>query len=219
LAVKSQTLTKEYSLYLGDCCEVLPDLPKASIGFSVFSPPFCSLYSYTDDPRDMGNSKTRDEFFEHFGFLIGQLHRVIMPGRVVAVHCMDLPQFKQSGEDIGIWDFPGEIVRRFKKAGFVFHARVCIWKDPLIAATRTKAIQLAHKQIVKDSALCGIGIADFILAFRKPGENPKPIRNERGLTEYQGARPIPTSLSRYINFDGNQGVNKRSHWIDRKSVV
>ena len=136
-----------------------------------------------------------------------------MPGRIVAVHCMDLPSFKKAGEEIGIWDFPGEIVRLFTEIGFTFHARVCIWKDPLIAATRTKSIQLAHKQIIKDSSMCGIGIADYVLMFRKPGENLKPISNENGLTMYQGSRSVPKELDRFVDFKGLQKVNKRSHWI------
>jgi len=213
LAVIDQIQTKDYSLYCGDCCEVLPDLPDSSVGLSVFSPPFASLYSYSDNPKDMGNSKSNKEFFKHFQFLVNQLYRLLSPGRIVAVHCMDLPTFKKSGEEIGIWDFPGNLVEAFRCKGFVFHGRVCIWKDPLIAATRTKSIQLAHKQIVKDSSICSIGIADYLLAFRKPGENPKPITHKYGLTEYAGSRSVPRILDKWIRFKGDQKTNKRSHWI------
>lgn len=213
MAVKDQVQTKDYCLYCGDCCEVLPDLPDDSVGLSIFSPPFASLYSYSDDPRDMGNSRSRSEFFKHFQFMVEHLHRVLIPGRIIAVHCMDLPSFKKSGEEIGIWDFPGHIVTLFQNTGFTFHARVCIWKDPLIAATRTKSIQLAHKQIVKDSSMCGIGIADYVLAFRKPGENPRPIENQDGLTTYCGSRSIPKHLDKWIGYKGHQGKNKRSQWI------
>ncbi len=135
------------------------------------------------------------------------------------MHCMDLPTFKRNGEDMGLKDFSGDLVKCFQKSGFVYHSRHCIWKDPLEAAFRTKAIGLAHKQIVKDSSACRTGIPDYILAFRKKGENPKPIRNENGLTTYFGARSIPHDLDRYLkvnpltNEPWKQKENKRSHWI------
>jgi hypothetical protein len=206
-------ITERFALYMGDCCQVLPDLPDESVGLSVFSPPFVSLYKYTDDDRDMGNSDTPSQFFEHFGFLVEQLYRLTMPGRVVAVHCMELPTYKRDGEEIGIWDFPGEIVRCFLERGFIYHSRHCVWKDPLVAATRTKAIGLAHKQIVKDSAMCRMGLADYVVSFRKPGENMMPIGHSDGLTEYHGGRPVPRNLSRWEGWNGDQGRNKRSHWI------
>ncbi len=213
MALKHQTVTDQYALYCGDNCIVLPDVPKESVGFSVFSPPFASLYCYTDEDADMSNCKSPKAFFEHFDFLLEQLQRVMMPGRVVAVHCMDLPTFRRDGEAIGIWDFPGEIIRRFVHHGFVYHCpRIAIWKDPLLAAVRTKAIGLAHKQIVKDSAMCRSGFPDFIVAFRKKGENPKPIVHPQGLTEYHGSRSIPRNLDRWIGSDSPK-INKRSHWI------
>lgn len=213
MAVKAKRITKRFALYQGDCCEVLPELPDESVGFSIFSPPFADLYSYSDSHKDMSNVKDYGEFFEHFDFLVEQLERLMMPGRVVAVHCMDLPTFKSKGEEIGQVDFSGDIIRAFTKQGFIYQSRHCIWKDPLEAAFRTKAIGLAHKQIVKDSTMCRTGIPDYIVAFRKPGENSKPVRNENGLTEYYGKRPIPNDLSRWEGFDGDQKVNKRSHWI------
>lgn len=212
MAVKDQKITKRYSMYNGDCCEVLPKLPDESIGLSLFSPPFASLYAYSDSPQDMGNSKSYEEFFEHFDFLVQQLHRVMMPGRIVAMHVMDIPTLKSRDGFIGILDFTGDVVRAFQKRGFAYHSRVCVWKDPLIAATRTHALGLAHKQIVKDSSLCRMGIADYVVALRKKGDNPKPICNENGLTEYHGEKPIPAYLSRYENWK-DQGTNKRSHWI------
>jgi len=211
--VKRQKVTKRFAIYCGDCCEVLPGIANDSIGFSVFSPPFVSLYKYTDEDADMGNSDSPEQFFEHFGFLVKELMRVMMPGRVVAVHCMELPTYKRDGDEIGIWDFPGEIVRCFRRHGFIYHCRFCIWKDPLLAAVRTKAIGLAHKQIVKDSAMCRTGLPDYIVAFRKPGENPKPISHELALTEYHGARSIPAKLSGYEGWEGSQAKNKRGHWI------
>jgi len=214
MVVKKQKITKAFVLYCGDSCEVLPDLPDESIGFSLFSPPFADLYSYSDDVADMSNSSSYEEFFEHFEFLIEQLFRLMMPGRVVAVHCMDLPTYKTRGEEIGIRDFPGDIIRSFVKFGFIQHSsRITIWKDPLLAAVRTKAIGLAHKQIVKDSAMCRIGIPDYILSFRKPGENPKLVGHPNGLTKYYGSRSVPTKLDHFVDFDGEQKINKRSHWI------
>ena len=170
----------------------------------------------------MGNSRSYDEFFQHFGFLVKELHRLLLPGRIVAVHCMDLPTFKRSDQGIGIRDFPGDIIRSFQKEDFIYHSRHCIWKDPLIAATRTKAIGLAHKQIVKDSAMCRTGIADYIVSFRKKGENPKPIAHPEGLTKYYGSRSIPNNLESFFitpdgsKWEGLQKENKRSQWIWQK---
>lgn len=212
MVVKDQVITDDYALYLGDCCECIQSVPDSSVGFSVFSPPFADLYAYTDSLRDMSNS-TYDQFFEHFGFLIRELNRVMLPGRVVAVHCMDIPLYKRNGEDIAIRDFPGDIIRAFTKHDFVYHSRVCIWKDPLIAATRTHAIGLAHKQIVKDSSMCRTGIADYIVAFRKLGDNPKPVEHKLGLQVYHGAKKVPMDLDSFVGFEGDQKVNKRSHWI------
>lgn len=168
----------------------------------------------------MANCATYEEFFTQFGFLVEQLQRVMTPGRVVAVHAMDLPTHKTNGDEIGIRDFPGDIIRCFEKFGFIYHSRHCIWKDPLIAATRTKAIGLAHKQIVKDSALCRTAIPDYMLAFRKKGDNPKPIKHPKGLKVYHGARDVPHNLDRYITQDEGIETNpyeaktdKRSHWI------
>lgn len=212
MEVRRQKITKQFAVYCGDCCKVLPDLPDDSVGFSVFSPPFADLYSYTDEDADMSNAGSYGEFFEHFGFLVGELHRLIMPGRVVAVHCMDLPMFKREGFDIGLRDFSGDLIRCFQERGFIYHSRHCIWKDPLLAAVRTKAIGLAHKQMVKDSSLCRVGIPDYIVAFRKKGENAKPVRNEKGLTVYHGSRKIPAELGRFVHHD-DMATNKRSHWI------
>ena len=212
MQVKQQLITKKFAIYCGDCCEVLPDIPDESVGFSVFSPPFASLYQYTDEDADMSNSDTVEQFFEHFDFLVDQLKRVLMPGRNIAIHCMDLPTFKSKGEQIGIRDFPGDIIRCLLYHGFIYHSRICIWKDPLIAAVRTKAIGLAHKQAVKDSSMIRAGIPDTLLTFRKPGENPKRIENKGGLVEYHGKRTIPIKLNKYIGWE-EQRTNKRSHWI------
>lgn len=212
MAIENQTITKRYALYNGDCCKIMPQLPDESIGFSIFSPPFCNLYSYSDEQNDMSNCKSYEEFFEHFQYTIIELMRLLMPGRIIAVHCMDLPIHKSDGEFMGLRDFSGSIIKAFESMGFIFHSRHCIWKDPLIAAVRTHALGLAHKQIVKDSAMCRTGIPDYILAFRKPGDNPKPIVHKGGLVEYYGSRPIPKELNRFIGHK-EQKTNKRSHWI------
>lgn len=210
--VKDQLHGDRYSLYNGDSLKVLRGLPEGSIGFSGFSPPFMTeLYAYSDEPEDMGNG-TQKQFWQQYDYLISGLFRALMPGRIVAVHCMDTPTFKSSGEEIGLYEFPDETIKAFKRGGFIFHSRHMVWKDPLIAATRTHAIGLAHQQIVKDSAMCRMGIADQILAFRKPGENPVPVTNEGGLTVYHGLNKIPRELDRYVGWK-DQATNKRSHWI------
>lgn len=213
MSVQKQVVTDRYAIYQGDCCEVMSELPGDSVGFSVFSPPFADLFAYSDSDADMGNSRSYEEFFDHFGFLVRELQRVMIPGRIVAVHCMDLPTFKVRGGEMGLRDFPGDIVRLFERNDFVFTSRHCIWKDPLVAATRTKAIGLAHKQIVKDSSVCRMGIPDYVLAFRKRGDNPKLIAHPQGLVEYHGAKAVPHHLDRFIGWNGEQKKNKRSHWI------
>jgi len=209
--VREQNITDQYAIYNGDSCEVLRGIPKNSLGFSVFSPPFADLYSYSDDIADLSNSSYK-EFFDQFHYLLTLLDKALMPGRVVAIHCFDIPTFKRNNEEIGLKDFSGDIIRLCQKIGWIFHSRHCIWKDPLLAATRTKAIGLAHKQIVKDSSVCRMGIPDYIVAFRKKGDNPKPIIHPKGLTEYHGERSIPNNLDKYMDWE-DQKTNKRSHWI------
>jgi len=186
--------------YNGDCCEVVQELPDDSIHLSVFSPPFADLYAYSDSPRDMGNCRNYAEFFEHFAVLIEQLYRVIVPGRICAVHCMDIPSMKERDGVIGVKDFSGDIIRAFQKFGFIYHSRTMIWKDPLIEATRTKALGLMHKQLCKDSTLSRAGLPDYLLAFRKPGDNPIPVSHPDGLTEYHGSEdPGETGVKRSHN--------------------
>lgn len=164
--------------YLGDCCEVIKGIPDESIGFSIFSPPFSSLYTYSNSERDMGNSKNDEEFFEHFAFLVADLFRVLKPGRLVSFHCMNLPTSKTKDGYIGIKDFRGELIRAFQKEGFIYHSEVCIWKDPVTAMQRTKALGLLHKQIVKDSCMSRQGIPDYLVTMRKPGDNTDPVSGE-----------------------------------------
>lgn len=169
----------EWTCHLGDCVEVLAQVPSDSIGFSVFSPPFASLYTYSESLRDMGNCDTGDEFAEHFKFLVRELGRVLMPGRSVSFHCMNLPTSKVRDGVIGLRDFRGELIRLFESEGFVYHSEVCIWKDPVTSMQRTKALGLLHKTIRSDSSMSRQGIPDYLVTMRKRGENPVPITHTR----------------------------------------
>ena len=173
--VKSQEIGKDYALYCGDSCEILQGIPDSSIHYSIFSPPFESLYTYTNSDRDLGNCRNGGEFHEHFKFIVDQLYRVIMPGRLVSFHCMNLPTSKERDGFIGIRDFRGELIKLFQDAGFIYHSEVCIWKDPVTAMQRTKALGLLHKQLKKDSCMSRQGIPDFLVTMRKPGENPERV--------------------------------------------
>lgn len=177
MEVINQYIGKNFAFYNGDSCEVLKGIPDSSIHFSVFSPPFADLYTYSDSDRDLGNCKSSEEFDIHLGYIARQLNRVLMPGRIVAVHCMDMPAQKFKDGFIGAKDFPGELIRVFEDAGFIFHSRVCIWKNPVTAMQRTKALGLLHKQLKKDACMCRQGFADYIVAFRKKGDNPEPVTN------------------------------------------
>jgi DNA modification methylase len=176
--VLNQVIGKNYALYNGDCVEVTRNLPDNSIHYTIYSPPFSSLYTYSNSDRDLGNSRNDDEFFEHFKFLIKELYRVTMPGRLMSVHCMNLPTSKTHHGYIGIRDFRGELIRAFEDEGWIYHSEVCIWKDPVVAQQRTKALGLLHKQVVKDSAMSRQGIPDYLVTMRKPGENLEPISGE-----------------------------------------
>ena len=200
MAVNDQIITPDYALYNGDSCEVLQSFPDASLDFSIFSPPFADLYCYSDNPADLGNCRTYDEFFEHFGFIVSELVRLIKPGRLVAVHCMDLPAQKERDGYIGLKDFSGDIIRLFQKHGMIYHSKTTIWKDPLIAATRTKALGLLHKQLCKDSSISRAGIADYLLAFRAHGENAVPISHPNGIQRYCGSDDV-------CGKDGNRSHN------------
>ena len=164
-----------WDFHLGDCVEVVGKIPSDSIGYSIFSPPFASLYTYSASDRDMGNCRDAEAFYEHFRFLTKELHRVMMPGRCLSFHCMNLPYSKERDGFIGIRDFRGELIRMFEAEGFIFHSEVCIWKDPVTAMQRTKAIGLLHKQIKKDSTISRQGIPDYLVTMRKRGVNPEPV--------------------------------------------
>jgi DNA modification methylase/superfamily II DNA or RNA helicase len=164
-----------WEILLGDCVEVSRKLPSNSVHYSIFSPPFASLYTYSNSPRDMGNCKTHGEFYAHFKFLVAEMARIMMPGRLVSFHCMNLPTSKQNHGYIGITDFRGDLIRMFQEAGFIYHSEVCIWKDPVTAMQRTKALGLLHKQIKKDSCMSRQGIPDYLVTMRKPGDNPERV--------------------------------------------
>lgn len=208
-----QEITKSYAVYNADCIDVLQGLPSESIHLSVYSPPFGGanggLYVYSSSERDLSNTRTYEQFLEHYEFVIAQMARVTKPGRISAVHCMDTPLPGQL-----LRDFPGDIIRLHEKHGFGFHARYAIWKEPLRVAIRTRALGLMHRQIVRDSTLCGNAGADYVLAFRKKGENSEPVGHPNGLPPYYaGARDIPEGyLAKYTGWADHK-TNKLSQWI------
>jgi DNA modification methylase len=173
-----QVTTERYTAIHGDCVEALRGLPDHSIGYSIFSPPFASLYTYSNSPRDMGNVRNDAEFFEHFDFLIAELRRVMKPGRNVSFHCMDMPSSKERDGVIGLKDFPGDLLRAFQKHGFIFHAKATIWKDPVTAMQRTKALGLLHKSVRENAAMCRMGIPDYLITVRAPGDCERVTHGE-----------------------------------------
>lgn len=214
MAVINQKLTDRYAIYNGDACEVLPTLPDGSVHLSIYSPPFAGLYRYSSDPRDLANARTYEEFLEHYEFMVREIARVTMPGRISAVHCMDVPK---RGANIGGYiDFPGDLIRLHEKHGFEYLPRICIWKEPLAVRLRTMAKALAHRQIVEDSTKTNIASADYLIPFRKIGENPVPVTHPAGLLQYAGSREIPRELLGYRAWAGKQTENRFSHWIWRQ---
>lgn len=173
--VLEQVIENKYAIYNGDSCEIVRAIPDNSIHYTIFSPPFASLYTYSNSDRDMGNSKGDDEFYNHFIFLAKELYRVTMPGRLLSFHCMDLPLMKERDGVIGLKDFPAIIRKIFEDCGFIYHSKVTIWKNPVTEMQRTKALGLLHKQIRKDSTMNRQGIPDYIVTMRKPGENPERV--------------------------------------------
>jgi len=214
MAIKDQKITDRYALYLGDCMEVMPTIPGGKIHLSIYSPPFGGLYHYSSSDRDLSNCDDYEIFFEHYEFVVKELFRLTMPGRMTAVHCADIPS-GNTGTDYMI-DFPGDIIRLHEKIGFRYIARYCVWKEPLRVRNRTMAKNLAHKTIVDDSSQCSNASADYLLVFRRKGENPEPIAHPHGLLEYAGSRPIPAELLQYRGWKGNQIENRYSHWIWRQ---
>lgn len=173
--VKDQVINKDYALYCGDSCEVLTEIPNNSIHYSIFSPPFQSLYVYSNSDHDLGNCRTPAEFYDQFKFIGKELYRVLMPGRLMSFHCMNLPTSKERDGFIGIRDFRGELIQFFQELGFIYHSEVTIYKNPVTAMQRTKALGLLHKQLKKDSCMSRQGIPDYLVTMRKPGDNPEPV--------------------------------------------
>ena len=192
-----------WQLANGDCVEWLASLPSDSVDYSVFSPPFNSLFAYSDDPRDLSNCENTEQFFEHFGFVLRELYRVMKPGRIVSQHVMTLPTSKSRDGHVGLYDFGGDVIRAAEKAGFWFHSKVTIWKCPVVAMTRTKALGLLYKQLIKDSSMSRQGIPDEILTFRKPGTNAEPISHRKPGTELLDVPDAPLPLEHNIDMGGD----------------
>lgn len=214
MAVIDQEVTDRYAIYNGDAMEVMAALPDAKLHLSVYSPPFGGLYHYSSSERDLSNCKDYPQFFEMYAFFVRELARLTMPGRMTAVHCMDVPS-GNSGVDYLI-DFPGDIIRLHEKEDWRYIARYAIWKEPLAVRNRTMAKNLAHKTIVEDSSRCSVASADWLVVFRRKGENPIPIEHPTGLHEYAGERKMPAELLQYRGYKGNQIENRYSHWIWRQ---
>ena len=214
MAVDEQTITDRYALYLGDCIEVMDDLPDEAMHLSVYSPPFAGLYNYSSDERDLSNCASYDEFFEHYAYVVRALHRITMPGRITAVHCMDVPR-SNTGTDSYI-DFPGDIIRLYERYGLTYCGRYFIWKEPLTVRNRTLAKGLFHQTIVEDSTQCSLAVADYLLVFRRHGENPIPVEHPHGFLEYAGESRIPAEVLKFRDWPHKQTANQYSHWIWRQ---
>jgi DNA modification methylase len=215
MGVLDQHVTDRYAVYLGDCMDVMAALPPESIHLSVYSPPFAGLYTYSSSDRDLSNCRNYEEFLEHYEFVVREVARVTMPGRMTAVHCMDVPR-SNTGRGDTLMDFPGDIIRLHERVGFGYVARYHVWKEPLTVRNRTMIKALAHRTIVEDSSKCGVASADYLLVFRRDGDNPVPIIHPVGLTEYAGERRPPADLLPYKGWTGKQTENRYSHWIWRQ---
>ena len=214
MAVIEQCITDKFAIYNADCMEVMAGLPTGSIHHSIYSPPFGGLYHYSSSERDLSNCDDYDSFFKHYAFVVRELARITMPGRITAVHCMDVPR-SNSGTDTLI-DFPGDIVRLHEKEGWRYTGRRMIWKEPLAVRLRTMQKNLAHASLVADSIDCGVASGDFLLTFRRAGTNPVPVRHPQGMMDYAGERMPPSDVLSYRGWTGKQTENRFSHWIWRQ---
>jgi DNA modification methylase len=214
MAVGDQEIGKNYAIYNGDCIETMAKIPDGKIALSIYSPPFGGLYHYSSSDQDLSNCRDYAQFFDHYTFVVRELFRLTMPGRMTAVHCMDVPT-GNCGKD-ALTDFPGDIIRLHEDEGWNYIARYSIWKEPLGVRNRTMAKNLAHKTIVEDSSRCSVASADYLLVFRRKGENTVPIAHPHGLMSYAGEREIPPELLKWRGWDGNQIENRYSHWIWRQ---
>jgi DNA modification methylase len=218
--IKKQLITDDYAIYLSDCMYVLPTLEKDSIDFSVYSPPFAGLYNYSSSPNDFSNCETKEQFLDHYEFLVKEISRLTKPGRITAVHCADIMDSKTEQ----LWDLPHEIISIHTRHGFQNRNRITIWKEPLTVRRRTMVRSLMHKFIVEDSTECFTAMPDYVLIFKKNGENAVPVTHEKGLIHYAGEIPMLPEMikkygtweqlnKKYKNFDGEQIENKLSHII------
>jgi hypothetical protein len=221
--IADSVITDRWALYNGDAMDVLPDLPTASIHAVIYSPPFAygdegpggaGLYKYSSSPRDLSNAGGLTGFLDAYRFFVTELHRVTMPGRMNAVHCMDTPMGNSGGDSLH--DFPGDIIRMHQDIGFDFVARHTIWKEPLAVRNRTMTKDLTHKTTVLDSTRAGVAWADYLLVFRKRGENPVPVTHPHGFIAYHGATNPPSDVLKYRAWDGDQIMNKYSQWVWRQ---
>jgi len=217
--VKDQLIEDRYAIYNGDCYEVIKEIKSESVDLSIYSPPFCGLYNYSSDHRDMSNCENKEQFLAQYDFLIGEMSRVTKPGRINAVHCNDIHDNKSF-----LWDFPHEIIKLHEKHGFNYRNRITIWKEPLKVRMRTMVRSLMHKLIVEDSTECFTAMPDYVLIFTKNGENGVPVTHPFGLNEYFGETPfLPAHVETYgaysdfrkkwISYEGDPKKNKMSHLI------
>lgn len=214
MAIADQEVTDRYAVYNGDCVAGMSSLADESIHLSVYSPPFAGLYQYSSDERDMSNCINHDEFFEHYGYCIDEISRVTMPGRISAVHCMDIP-LSNAGCD-AMFDLPGRIIREHEKRGFAYGGRRVIWKEPLMVRNRTMMKSLHHKTFCEDTTRTSIANADYLLMFRRKGDNPAPVVRPHGILEYAGERQPPKNLRRFRGMKGDQKLNQFSQYIWRQ---
>jgi DNA modification methylase len=214
MAVIDQTITDKFAIYNSDCIEVMQEMPPASIHMSVYSPPFGGLYHYSSNERDLSNCDDYDKFFEHYAFVVRELARITMPGRMSCVHCMDVPR-SNSGTDSYL-DFPGDIIKLHQKNGWEYAGRHAIWKEPLAVRLRTMQKNLAHASLVADSMDCGVASADYLLLFRRAGKNLVPVAHPVGMLDYAGERQMPNDILSYRGWTGKQTENRFSHWIWRQ---
>ncbi len=214
MAVIDQVITDKFAIYNSDCIEVMKELPDASIHLSVYSPPFGGLYHYSSNERDLSNCDDYDQFFEHYAFVVRELARITMPGRMSCVHCMDVPR-SNSGTDSYL-DFPGDIIKLHQKEGWEYAGRHAIWKEPLAVRLRTMQKNLAHASLVADSMDCGVASADYLLLFRRKGKNTVPVAHPVGMLDYAGERTMPNDILSYRGWTGKQTENRFSHWIWRQ---
>ena len=219
MAVLDQLITDKFAIYNSDCIEVMQSLPDASVHLSVYSPPFASsgaggLYVYSSSERDLSNCDNYDQFMQQYGYCVRELARLTVPGRMTAVHCMDIPR-SNNGTDSYI-EFPGDIIKLHEAHGFRYAGRHMIWKEPLAVRLRTMQKNLAHASLVADSLDCGIASGDYLLLFRKVGKNPIPVQHPVGLLEYAGERQPPSDVLAYRGWTGKQTENRFSHWIWRQ---